>query len=151
MDSSGDDSDSDDDFVENDDHIGVPDDAMAEIPLEFTSHSHKRLGEYFRDVIEWYVLNRIIPGSANKHHPIYRMGFQKLDDEVRGLAESKFSSSAWKTDFTMALRARPEFTGAEVGTMENNLGTENCAACGRSNHPAKYVFGSFPPRVTCSV
>lgn len=134
------DEDSEGDWLVEDGHIGVPDDARAQIPLKFTSHSHKVLKEHFRDVIEWFVLNRIIPGFVEKQDDIYQIGFQKLDDEVRGLGESKFSSSAWKPDFIMTLRARPEFTSWEVGAVENNSGTENCTACGRSRHPVKYVF-----------
>ncbi|KAK4218019.1 hypothetical protein QBC37DRAFT_306492 [Rhypophila decipiens] len=129
---------SEDDWVVDDGAIGVPDDLMTEIPLEFTKHSHKPLKEHFRDVIEWCVQNKVNPGFAEKQHPIYRLGWQKLDDEVRGLAQSKFASSAWKTDFFMALRARPYYKDEEVGGMQNTFGLENCGACGRSGHPAKF-------------
>lgn len=136
-----------DDWLVEDDHIGVPDEVMNQIPLEFTGHSHKPLKDHFRDVIEWYVLRRINPGFVEKWNKLYRIGFDKLDEQVIGLARSKFSSAVWKPDFNMALRARPEFTGGEVGAMENNFGTENCSACGRSGHPAKYVSAPFlsPP------
>ncbi|KAM7184331.1 protein of unknown function (DUF4211) domain containing protein [Rhypophila sp. PSN 637] len=129
---------SEDDWVVDDVAIGVPDDLMTEIPLEFTKHSHKPLKEHFRDVIEWCVQNKVNPGFAEKQHAIYGLGWQKLDDEVRGLAQSKFASSAWKKDFFMALRARPYYKDEEVGGMQNTFGLENCGACGRSGHPAKY-------------
>ncbi|KAM7195008.1 protein of unknown function (DUF4211) domain containing protein [Naviculisporaceae sp. PSN 640] len=129
---------SEDDWLIDDGEIGVPTDIMAQIPLEFTKHSHKPLKEHFRDVVEWCVQMKVNPGFAEKHHEIYRLGWQKLHDEVSGLAQSKFASSAWKTDFYMALRARPYFTNEEVGGQENMFGLENCAACGRSGHPAKW-------------
>jgi hypothetical protein len=137
----GSDGDSDtsmDDFVvdDSDAPLGVPDDVYSGIPLEFTSHSHKPLKEHFRDAIEWLVQFKINPGFADKDHGLYRMAWKKLDDEVRGLATSKFASAAWKTDFYMALRARPYLEDAELppaGLLE----TEKCGACGRAGHPAK--------------
>ena len=136
-----DDGDSDtsmDDFVvdDSDAPLGAPDDIYSGIPLEFTSHSHKPLKEHFRDAIEWLVQFKINPGFSDKEHPLYRMAWKKLDDEVRGLATSKFASAAWKKDFYMALRARPYLDNGELpkGSM---LDIENCGACGRSGHPAK--------------
>ncbi|KAL2201090.1 hypothetical protein P885DRAFT_73440 [Corynascus similis CBS 632.67] len=127
-----------DDFVvdDSDAPIGAPE---LDIPLEFTRHSHKHLKEHFRDAIEWLVQIKVNPGFAEREHPVYRMAWRKLDDEVRGLATSKFSSSAWKTDFYMALRARPEFTNGELpkGDM---LGSQSCGACGRSGHPARHMI-----------
>ena len=136
-----DDGDSDssmDDFVvdDSDAPLGAPDDIYSGIPLQFTSHSHKPLKEHFRDAIEWLVQFKINPGFSEKEHPLYRMAWKKLDDEVRGLATSKFASAAWKKDFYMALRARPYLDDGELpkGSM---LDIENCGACGRSGHPAK--------------
>jgi hypothetical protein len=125
-----------DDFVVEDDDglIGVPEEALLDIPLQFTAHSHKRIKDHFRDALEWLVQHRINPGFE-KHHELYRIAWQKLDDEVSGLAHSKFVSSAWKSDFYMALRARPEFTNEELGDTIDTL--QNCGACGRANHPAK--------------
>jgi hypothetical protein len=127
-----------DDFVVNDsdEPLGVPDDVYLDMPLHFTAHSHKPLREHFRDVVEWLVQLKINPGFSEKGHELYRMGWRKLDDEVRGLAQSKFESAAWKSDFTKALRARPYFTSQELG--KNDVGDlRTCGACGRSNHPAK--------------
>ena len=43
------------DFVEDDGEIGV--DLMKYgVPLEFTGHANKKLFDYFRDEIEWYVI-----------------------------------------------------------------------------------------------
>lgn len=131
------DEESEDDFVVPDDNIGVPDHVMAMIPLQFTAQAHRPLRDHFGDVIEWLVQYRINPGYTNKPSGAYAMGWQKLDDEVRALAESKFASSAWRPDFYKALRARPEFTTDEIGPMETNFGAEKCSACGRSNHPAR--------------
>lgn len=119
---------------DSDEPLGMPDD--LEIPLQFTSHSRKPLKEHFRDAIEWLVQFKINPGSADKGHELYRMAWRKLDDEVSGLAQSKFASSAWRIDFTKALRARPYFTNVELAKGDA-LEAENCGACGRSGHPAK--------------
>ncbi|KAK0630682.1 hypothetical protein B0T17DRAFT_590121 [Bombardia bombarda] len=129
-----------DDFVvdDGDDPIGVPDDAL-DIPLQFTSHSHKPLKDHFRDVVEWLVQFKVNPGFPEKNHQLYMIAWQKLDDEVRGLAQSKFASAAWKKDFFMALRARPYFTNTELGRGDVNE-LENCGACGRSGHPAKWIM-----------
>ncbi|KAK0722576.1 hypothetical protein B0T26DRAFT_226597 [Lasiosphaeria miniovina] len=127
-------------FVVEDDEapIGVPADLLVNMPLQFTAHSHKPMKEHFRDAVEWLVLRKINPGFE-KDHELYKIAWKKLDDEVRGLAQSKFASSAWKKDFLMALRARPELTNAELpGGDAHEL--QNCGACGRSNHPAKWVL-----------
>ena len=115
--------------------LGIPNDALAEIPLEFTRHSHKPLREHFRDVLLWLILDRIFPGFAERKHELYRIAWQKLDDEISGLAQSKFASSAWRSDFIMALRARPQFVNEQI----DGLSLQSCGACGRSGHPATYV------------
>ncbi|GAB1320314.1 hypothetical protein MFIFM68171_10524 [Madurella fahalii] len=142
----GDDGDSDsdesmDDFLvdDSDEPLGIPAEVYMDIPLQFTSHSHKPLKHHFRDVVEWLVQFKVNPGFSEKGHELYRMAWRKLDDEVRGLAQSKFESSAWKPDFTKALRARPYFTNQELvkGNPDNY---QTCGACGRSNHPATWVI-----------
>ncbi|KAK3334024.1 hypothetical protein B0T19DRAFT_144724 [Cercophora scortea] len=129
-----------DDFVvdDGDAPLGVPDDVLHEIPLQFTQHSHKPLKEHFRDVVEWLVLFKINPGFPEQRHELYMMAWKKLDDEVRGLAQSKFASSAWRKDFYMALRARPYYTNVELPKGEAFDEFENCGACGRRGHPARW-------------
>ena len=97
------DEDSEEDFVVDDGNIGVPDEVMRLMPHEFTSHALMRHEDHFCDVIEWLVENRINPGFANKKHEKYWKGWQRLNDEVRGLAESKFASSAWLTSLPLSL------------------------------------------------
>lgn len=94
-------------------------------------------------MVEWCVQYKINPGFADKKHDLYRMAWQKLDDEVGGLAQSKFISSAWKRDFIMALRARPEMVFTKDNTS-SALDAQDCQACGRSNHPAQCVLSSHP-------
>ncbi|KAK4044649.1 hypothetical protein C8A01DRAFT_11978 [Parachaetomium inaequale] len=136
-----DESESMDDFVvdDSDAPLGVPEEVYQNMPLEFTAHSHKPLKEHFRDAIEWLVQFKINPGFAEKEHPLYRMAWKKLDDEVRGLATSKFASAAWKKDFYMALRARPYFTNGEL-PKGDLLEAQSCGACGRSGHPARHMM-----------
>lgn len=123
------------DFIVDDGNapIGNPD---VEIPYQLTMAAHKSLKEQFDVVIEWLVNFKIDPGFPQREDEVYRMAWGKLDDEVRGLAQSKFASSAWKKDFYLALRARPLFTSVEGGGGGILFETQDCAACGRSNHPA---------------
>lgn len=126
------------DFITDDDEhpLGVPA-SLLDIPLEFTAHSHKPLKEHFRHVIEWLVQSKINPAFERKH-ALYMMAWKKLNDEIQGLAVSKFSSAAWKADFFMALRARPGFQDVEI--PRGDLGELNtCMACGRKGHPATWV------------
>lgn len=131
-----------DDFVTDDDDapLGAP----VDIPLEFTLHAHRPLKEQFPFVIEWLVHNRINPVFERKD-PIYVNAWRKLDDEVSGLANSKFTSSAWKVDFNRALKSRPRLESFEL--QHSGLGLdETCEACGRSNHPStfKIIFSGSP-------
>ncbi|KAK4241918.1 hypothetical protein C8A03DRAFT_11864 [Achaetomium macrosporum] len=141
-----DDADSDesmDEFIVDDSDVplGIPDD--LDIPLHLTHHSHKRLSEHFRDVIEWLVQFKINPGFSDKGHALYWMAWKKLDDEVCGLAQSKFISSSWKKDFYMALRARPYFTSEVL--LQADV-AQNCEACGRGGHPSTRIItlGGMP-------
>ncbi|KAJ2986769.1 hypothetical protein NUW58_g4870 [Xylaria curta] len=103
-----------DDFVTDDDDapLGAP----VDIPLEFTSNAHMPLKDQFPFVIEWLVHNRINPAFERKD-PVYLNAWRKLDDEVTGLANSKFTSSAWKIGEGLY---------------------DTCEACGRSGHPSTY-------------
>ncbi|KAK4204470.1 hypothetical protein QBC40DRAFT_192067 [Triangularia verruculosa] len=131
-----------DDFVVEDDSdepLGAPDELM--MPLQFTHHARKKLIEHFRDVVEWLVQYKINPGFAEKTDELYCIGWQKLDDEVRALASSKFTSSVWKPDFYKSLRARPQYTSIEVGANNHDsVFGSNCEACGRSGHPATWTI-----------
>jgi hypothetical protein len=59
--------DNDDDFVVEDDDVplGVPDNILHDIPLQFTHHAHKPLKEHFKDVVEWMIQNKVIQGPEN--------------------------------------------------------------------------------------
>jgi hypothetical protein len=61
------------------------------------------------------------------------------DDEVKGLAGSKFTSAAWTPEFTVALNARPDiaFESIDRNSGEHYL-RDHCDACNRSKHPATY-------------
>ncbi|KAI3343334.1 hypothetical protein F4824DRAFT_439560 [Ustulina deusta] len=131
-----------DDFVTDDDDapLGAP----VDIPLEFTSNAHKPLKDQFPFVIEWLVHNRINPAFERKD-PVYINAWRKLDDEVSGLANSKFTSSAWKQDFNRALKSRPRLETFPLVQMGSGL-YDTCEACGRSGHPStfKIVFSGSP-------
>ncbi|RDW94750.1 hypothetical protein BP5796_00513 [Coleophoma crateriformis] len=119
---------------DDEDNIGVPL-GLNDIPLEFTHHAHKPLKEHFRDAVEWMIHNKINPAFA-RDDAVYKIAFQKLDDEVRGYANSKFVSSAWTESFNKAIWARPIFMEREI----DSAGVEaKCGACNRSNHPPKFA------------
>ncbi|KFY62715.1 hypothetical protein V496_04440 [Pseudogymnoascus sp. VKM F-4515 (FW-2607)] len=128
----------DDSFIVSDDDtpLGAPS-SLHSIPLEFTHQAHKHLKSHFKDCIEWMVQKKINP-SFNQHDAIYIQAFRKLEPEARGLAHSKFSSSAWKEAFVRALWARPEFCEEELGAGFGEGEGRKCDACGRSGHPARF-------------
>lgn len=128
----------DENFIDDDDDtLGVPDEALHLIPLEFTRASHKPLKAHFKDAIEWLIHRRINPGF-DRDNEVYTTAWRRLDDEVTGLANSKFISSAWKPDFYRALKARPYIEQLELGAGHRAIDLENCQACGRSGHLATW-------------
>jgi hypothetical protein len=69
---------------------------------------------------------------------VYDIAFRKLDDEVKGLAGSKFTSSAWTERFTRALHARPGILVSDISGVSRSLLEHHCDACNRTNHPATF-------------
>lgn len=124
----------DEDFIEEgeNDTLGVPDG----IPLAFTRYASMKAKDLWKFAIEWFVQKKINPAFAMDDE-IYTLTFQKLDDEVSGLVGSKFASSAWTGDFTIALRSRPEiaYTSIDRNSAEHAY-RDKCDACNRSGHPA---------------
>jgi len=125
-----------DTFVTEDEDgpLGIPD-ALAQMPLHFTHAAHKQTKEHFKDVVEWMIHNKVNPGF-NRQDPIYETAFQKVDDECRGFADSKFVSTQWTLEFTKALRARPHLMLRELepGEAIQFLGEEKCEACNHRKH-----------------
>jgi hypothetical protein len=109
-----------------------PDDFM---PLILSRLSSAKPKELFKYAIEWMVMKKIHP-AFDSNSQVYDITFRKLDDEVKGLANSKFSSSAWTPDFTRALRARPELMISEISRGRKEVMDAHCEACNRRNHPA---------------
>lgn len=127
--------DSDDDFIVADDEVelGVQ---TEEIPIQFTHHAHKKLEDFYKDMIEWHVM-RIIHPAFDRDHEKYKMAFRKLDMEPSTLVNSKFLSSAWNEKFVHAIRARPDF---ESNTYRGGKGEERkCDACGKSSQTISHV------------
>ena len=134
---------SDDEFVTSDEEapLGAPS-ALADMPLEYTRHSHKPLKDHFKDAVEWLVHKKLNPAFP-RSDPIYRIAFSRLDDEVKGYSGSKFISSAWAGDFARSLKARPEFVCSPTGKA---LFEQKCDACNRSGHPPTWRI-LFPGKV----
>lgn len=112
---------------EDDDTIGVPDEVLYQMPLEFTRASRKPLKAHFKDAVEWLVHRRINPGFE-RDDEVYRTAWTRLNDEVIGLANSKWVSSSWRPDFYRLLRARPYIEQAELGYGHLGTDVEKCQA-----------------------
>lgn len=112
---------------EDDDTIGVPEEALYHMPLEFTRASRKPLKAHFKDAVEWLVHRRINPGFE-RDDEVYKTAWTRLNDEVIGLANSKWVSSSWRPDFYRLLRARPYIEQAELGYGHLATDVEKCQA-----------------------
>ncbi|CAL3966462.1 unnamed protein product [Diplocarpon coronariae] len=128
------------DFIVDDDEgpLGVPD-YTALMPHEFTHAAHKPLKEHFRDVVEWMIQNKLNPGFRWEDE-VYTQAFTKVDFECRGLATSKFVSTAWTAEFTRAVFARPLLEKNDLASGEgiDILGEAKCEPCNhRSHNPSK--------------
>jgi hypothetical protein len=126
-------------FIDDDPNaiIGEPDIEHAQLPMQFSSMSRAKPKELFKYAVEWMVMKKIHP-AFNSTDEIYELTFRKLGDEVKGLASSKFTSSAWTSDFTKAINARPELIINEILGSRRAFLTDHCEACNRKNHPATF-------------
>jgi hypothetical protein len=128
--------DEDEEFINDDDApIGVP--AEHALPLQFSSLSNSKPRDLFKYAIDWMVQKKINP-AFNSGDEIYEMSFRKLDDEVNGLAGSKYHSSVWTADFTRAIKARPEVVINDIDPRTRAVMEPHCEACNRRSHPATY-------------
>lgn len=135
----------DDDFVEPDDE----DDAqVVQLPFEFSKYKTMKRPELFKLAVEWMVQKKINPGFAMDDE-VYRVAFDRLDDQVKALGGSKFQSAAWGPRFINALKAFPVLEQQQAGALA--IGQDHCDACNRSGHPATWTVnftGSRYDRVT---
>ncbi|KAI4950577.1 hypothetical protein J4E91_004462 [Alternaria rosae] len=130
----------DEHFIDDDPDnvLGEPsvNDDLDEMRLAF-SLSRAKTRDLFKHAVEWMVMKKIHPGfDAEKN--VYVLTFRKLDDEVKGLAGSKYTSSAWTADFTRAIRARPLLLMNELSAAERAVMSPHCEACNRTNHTASF-------------
>ncbi|TLD29559.1 hypothetical protein E2P81_ATG05853 [Venturia nashicola] len=129
--------DEDRDFIADEDldaPLGAPD---IEMPLWASNFSRMKGKELFKYAVEWMVQKKLNPAFKSDDE-VYDLAFKKLDDEVRGLAGSKFKSSVWQRDFTVSLEARPEVILTENEGLMSEMLEEKCQACNRSGHPATF-------------
>lgn len=135
-------------FQEGEDDIGFIDDNadavigepaldadLDDMRLTF-SLSRAKTKDLFKHAVEWMVMKKIHPAFDSTRN-FYVLTFRKLDDEVKGLAGSKFTSSAWTSEFTRAIRARPDLITNEIRGAADYM-SPHCAACNRKNHPATW-------------
>jgi len=128
--------DKDEGFVVDDDPndlLGAP----VDMPLEFSNVSRMKIKDLFKIVVEWMVQKKINPAFAIDDE-IYNLAFRKVDDEVRGLVGSKFTSAAWTVQFTNTLQARPGIVLSHIGGLAGEMAFDHCGACNRSGHPATW-------------
>lgn len=97
--------------------------------------SVKKPKELFKYAIEWMVMKKIHP-AFDSQSEVYKITFHKLDDEVKALAGSKFSSSVWTPEFMRSIRARPDMMMNEISGLQRDVAEAHCEACNRKNHPA---------------
>ena len=125
-----------DDFIEDDtpsrSRLPHPD-----IPLEFTSYASAKPRELFPHIIDWLVKNKVAP-AFGRHDQLYKLAFDRIDDQVKAQAGSRLISSSWIADFKYAILARPQMKVSYVPYDEDSIHT--CDACARTNHPATYEF-----------
>ncbi|KAJ9618905.1 hypothetical protein H2203_008721 [Taxawa tesnikishii (nom. ined.)] len=108
------------------------------LPLAFTRFASMKAKDLFKYAVEWMVQKKINP-AFQIDDEVYDLAFKKLDDEVAGLAGSKFRSSAWTQDFALALQARPQIAFAPINRKSaEHFMRDKCDACNRSGHPATY-------------
>jgi hypothetical protein len=120
--------------IDDDGPLGVP----TNVPIAFTRYASMKARDLFRFAIDWMVQKKINP-AFQMDDEIYDLTFKKLDDEVKGLAGSKFQSAAWTAKFTLALQARPDLLSAHLDRKSSaHFGRDKCDACNRSGHPATY-------------
>ena len=124
------------DFIVEDGEFGI-NLASAGVPLHLTSHAGMKPFDYFKTAVEWMVHNKLNP-AFHRHDEIYQMAHDKLDDEVKGRAQSTFNSTAWSSGFTMALKSRPDLDVAEFRIDEAMTISTKCEACNRAKHPPRY-------------
>jgi hypothetical protein len=116
--------------------LGAPNADGVQMPLQFTDLARAPAKDLFRYAIDWMVQKKINP-AFERTDEVYVLAFRKLEDEVKGLAGSKFVSSVWRPDFTRAIKARPNYNVQPNSGFSTAVG-EDCQACNRKNHPATF-------------
>jgi len=130
--------DDDIDFIASDEDgedstLGIPE----SMPIQFTPYASMKARELFKYAVEWMVQKKINPGFS-MNDELYTLAFRKLNDEVQGLAGSKFMSAAWTPEFTFALQSRPCIAYEAIDRSSEWDTLEKCDACNRTNHPATF-------------
>lgn len=131
----------DDNFVIDDDDEAEPETSRRprpDIPLEFTQWMKAKPRELFPHIVEWLVKNKIAPAFP-RDDDLFRLAFQRVNDQVSAQAGSRLISSAWNAEFKYTILARPQIAiGAMPGSDEDNI--RCCDACNKTNRPARYDF-----------
>jgi hypothetical protein len=108
----------------------------SDIPLEFTQWMTAKPRELFPHIVEWLIKNKIAPAFARKD-PIFKLAFQRVNDQVSAQAGSRLISSAWNAEFRHTILARPHIA---IGIMTSRGSDIQCDACNHSKRPARYEF-----------
>jgi Domain of unknown function (DUF4211) len=125
----------DDDFIDDENVEEDAEEIHAAIPTMFTHWASADPEQLFSHAIEWLIQNEINPGFE-RNTDLYRSMWRKLNDEIKGMAVSKFKSSVWARDFFVSLETRPLLEGGKQPyDFEEST---HCQACKRSGHTATY-------------
>ncbi len=126
-----------DDFIEDDTtgRLGRP---HPDIPLEFTHFASAKPRELFPHIVEWLVKNKLAPAFI-RNDALYKLAFDRVDDQVKAQAGSRLISSAWNATFKWTILARPQISIAALPGMDDDL-IRCCDACNKTNRPARYDF-----------
>ena len=126
-----------DDFIEDDTsgRLGRPN---PDIPIEFTSFASAKPKELFPHIVEWLVKNKLAP-AFTRTDAVYKLAFDRIDDQVKAQAGSRLISSAWNATFKWTILARPQISIGQLPGLDEDL-IRCCDACNKTNRPARYDF-----------
>jgi hypothetical protein len=123
----------DDDFSaeseENDDgFIESDDEAIPQLPLNFSSLAAASAEDFFEDILRWMV--HLILRDVILDEEIYQLAHDKIQRQCGTWGES-FRSSVWRPDYIKAMLARPVMQ-TRMLTFEGALGAQ-CDGCSRAD------------------
>ncbi|OLL25149.1 hypothetical protein NEOLI_000603 [Neolecta irregularis DAH-3] len=102
----------------------------TQMPVEFQMQSHQKLSHHFKVLVQ-YEVHRLLNPAMNLDQNYFQLALKAFEKKVDSIRDSVLISTAWKHNFSSAIKARPIFSDAE-----SNTGMR-CDACNITNryHP----------------